>query len=111
MPSRSFSRSDISPIPDPAIPHHRPSCCMTSIMFRSPAAAPFRTWTAWGAPVIESNPPTSTQDASSARIIPAATATELMLARQTSFSVIPGTSRATPPMIAARRPGFWPFAA
>ena len=37
--------------------------------------------------------------------------TALIEARQTSFKVIPGTSRPTPPCSAARRPGFWPFAA
>ena len=45
------------------------------------------------------------------RIIAAAMPTALMLARQTSLSVMPGTVRATPPCSAARRPGFCPLAA
>ena len=98
-------------MPDAAMPHQSPSCSITSIRLRSPVAVPVRTCTACGAPVIESKPPTSTHSASAARIIAAARPTELMLARQTSLSVIPGTSRATPPRSAARRPGFWPLAA
>ena len=70
-----------------------------------------RVRSACGARVIESKPPTSTVVASSARIIAAATPTALMLARQTSLSVIPGTVRSTPPCSAARRPGFCPLAA
>ena len=40
----------------------------------------------------------------------AAIATELMLARQTSLSVMPGTLRSTPARAAACRAGFCPFA-
>ena len=110
-PSRAFSASDIPPIPSSAIEQYRPSWTITSVIGTSPIRLPGRSRIACGARVIESKPPASTVVASPARIIAAAIATALMLARHTSLSVIPGTSRLTPPSSAARRPGFCPFAA
>ena len=110
IPSRAFSASDIAPIPAPAIEQYSPSWTITSISGASPVSAG-RVRSACGARVIESKPPTSTVEASPARIIALASPTALMLARQTSLSVIPGVVRATPPASAARRPGFCPFAA
>ena len=111
MSSRAFSASDSSIIPASWIEQYRPSWTITSIIGWLPIAAAPRTWTACGAPVIESKPPTTAQVASPSRIMLAASATELRLARQTSLTVMPGTARATPPASAARRPGFWPPAA
>ena len=93
-------------MPASAIEQYSPSWIITSIIGASPIFVPGRSRRACGARVIESKPPTSTTPASSPRIIEAASPTALIDARQTSFKVIPGTSRATPPAKAARRPGF-----
>ena len=61
MPSRAFSASESSIIPASWIEQYRPSCTITSIIGWSPIAAAPRTWTACGAPVIESKPPTTAQ--------------------------------------------------
>ena len=110
-PSRAFSASDSSPIPTSWIEQYRPSWTITSIIGSSPSGPAVRTWTACGAPVIESKPPTSTHVASPSRSMPAASPTAERLARQTSLTVMPGVWRAMPPASAARRPGFCPFAA
>ena len=103
---RTFSASDSSPIPTPPIEQYRPSWTM-----RSRIGSSGERCTACGARLMESKPPTSTQSASPSRTMPAASATDVMLARQTSLIVVPGVARATPPRIAAWRAGFWPFAA
>src|SRR5690606_35047994 len=104
-----FFKSDDSPIVHWSKAQKRPSCCITSTTFESPMRTPQRrSRITWGALVMLSMPPATTNWASPRRMARSARAMADIPERHTLLMVVQGTVMGRPPATAAWREVIWP---